>query len=247
MFESKSGVFLIAGLGFFGLSFLVMAVLPWTIYAGEEELTAQQMAAKGIIPEFVDLAERYPEQFKQHFGEVNYASFEKALRIGHRAYVAEACWHCHSQFVRPVSNEDLRWGPVSHALEYQNELQRPVLFGTRRVGPDLSREAGRRSNDWHVAHFWKPTSVVPTSVMPSYRWFFDGDGYPNQRGMAIITYVQWLGSWIEEYPYFQGEGPHGSGERPQPQDATNPDKSAAAPTDSGAASVALHSSGGVSP
>ncbi len=29
-------------------------------------------------------------------------------------------------------------------MEYQNELQRPVLFGTRRVGPDLSREGGRR-------------------------------------------------------------------------------------------------------
>lgn len=207
MFESKSGIFFIAGLGFFGLSFLVMAVLPWTIYAGEKELDLNELAVRGITHEFVDLAERYPEQFKKHFGEVSYESFSEALRIGHRAYVAEACWHCHSQFVRPVSNEDLRWGPVSHALEYQNALQRPVLFGTRRVGPDLIREAARRSNDWHVAHFWKPTSVVPASVMPSYRWFFDAEGYPNKKGMAIITYIQWLGSWLEEYPYFHGEGP----------------------------------------
>ncbi|HKQ49971.1 MAG TPA: cbb3-type cytochrome c oxidase subunit II [Phycisphaerae bacterium] len=209
MFESKAGVFFIAGVGFFALSFLVMAVLPWTIYAGEAEQTLEQMAERGIVPEFVDLAERYPEKFKQYFGEVSYASFVEALKLGHATYVAEACWHCHSQFVRPVSNEDLRWGPVSHALEYQNEMQRPVLFGTRRVGPDLSREAGVRTNDWHVAHFWKPTAVVPTSVMPSYRWFFDAEGYPNKRGMAIITYVQWLGSWIEEYPYFHGEGPTG--------------------------------------
>jgi cytochrome c oxidase cbb3-type subunit 2 len=207
MFESKSGVFLIAGLGFFALSFVVMAVLPWALYAGTPEKTVAQMAEAGIIPEFVDLAERYPKQFKEHFGSPNYASFAEALKFGHQVYVAEACWHCHSQFVRPVSNENLRWGPVSTALEYQNVLQRPVLFGTRRVGPDLSREAARRSNDWHIAHFHKPTAVVPTSVMPSYPWFFDADGYPNKRGMAIVTYVQWLGSWIKEYPYYHGEGP----------------------------------------
>jgi hypothetical protein len=98
---------------------------------------------------------------------------------------------------------------VSYAREYQNALQRPVLFGTRRVGPDLSREGGRRSNDWHVAHFYDPRNVVPTTVMPPYRWFFDGVGFPNKKGLAIITYVQWLGSWLEEYPYYFGEGPGG--------------------------------------
>lgn len=210
MFESKSGVFLIAGLGFFALSVLVMAVLPWAIYRGEPELTVRQMAEKGITHEFVDLAERYPEQFKKYYGTVNVESYARALTDGHKVYVAEGCWHCHSQFVRPVSNEDLRWGPVSHALEYQNELQRPVLFGTRRVGPDLIREAARRSNDWHMAHFWKPTSVEPTSVMPSYQWFCDENGYPNQRGLAIVTYIQSLGSWLKEYPYFQGDGPLGA-------------------------------------
>ena len=52
--------------------------------------------------------------------------------------------------------------------------------------------------------------------MPNYRWFFDDDGYPNKKGMAIITYVQWLGSWLAEYPYYRGEGPEGS--RPGPGD-----------------------------
>ncbi len=32
MFETRSGIFLIAGLGFFVLAFLVMALLPWTMY-----------------------------------------------------------------------------------------------------------------------------------------------------------------------------------------------------------------------
>lgn len=217
MFESKSGVFIIAGLVFFAFAFLVMGVLPWTIYMDEPELTVRQLAERGIIHEFVDLNEKFPDRFKEYFGEVSYDSFAEALTLGRKVYVGEGCWHCHSQQVRPVSNEDLRWGPVSHAREYQNELQRPVLFGTRRVGPDLVREGARRSNDWHLAHFYNPRSVVPVSVMPSYKWFFDDKGYPNKKGMALVTYVQWLGSWIEEYPYYQGEGPTGPTQAPATQ------------------------------
>lgn len=219
MFESKSGIFLIAGLGFFFLSFLVMGVVPWTIAAGQPESTIEDIAGAGLTHEFVDLAERFPAQFKQHFPDgVTTKSYAEALTLGRKIYVGEACWHCHSQQIRPVSNEDRRWGPVSYAAEYQNVLQRPVLFGTRRVGPDLVREGGRRSNDWHVAHFKDPKSVVPTSVMPSYRWFFDESGYPNKKGLAIITYMQWMGSWLQEYPYYYGEGPTQSvslGDRPQ--------------------------------
>lgn len=209
LFESKASIFLAAGLGCFALSFVVMGALPWAMYLDEPERDLRALAGDGIVHEFVDLAERFPKPFATHFGEVSTRSFGEALALGRDVYVAEGCWHCHSQFIRPVSGERLRWGPVSDAREYQNVLQRPVLFGTRRVGPDLIREAGRHSNDWHLAHFYKPTSVVPVSVMPEYRWFFDQEGYPNKRGMAIITYVQWLGSWLREYPYFAGEGPGG--------------------------------------
>lgn len=223
MFETKSGVFIIAGLGFFALSFIVMGLLPWTIYLGEPELTVQQLAEQGLTHEFVDLQERFPEKFAAYFGEANYESFAEALQLGHDVYVGEGCWHCHSQQIRPVSNEDLRWGPVSHAREYQNVLQRPVLFGTRRVGPDLIREAGQRPNDWHIAHFWNPRSVAPTSVMPRYTWFFDENGIPNKKGMAVITYVQWLGSWLDEYPYYHGEGPLGPSEPAPPEAEAGPD------------------------
>ncbi len=212
MFETKSGVLFIAGLGFFALAFLVMGMLPWLIYLDQPEKSVETLASEGITHEFVDLAERFPDRFHKYFPQgVTVASFAEALQLGHDVYVAEGCWHCHSQQIRPVSGEDLRWGPVSHAREYQNALQRPVLFGTRRVGPDLIREGARRSNDWHLAHFYKPTNVVPSSVMPEYTWFFDDDGYPNKRGMAVIAYVQWLGSWLKEYPYYQGEGPSGPG------------------------------------
>jgi len=210
MFESKAGIFLIAGLGMFALAFLVMGLLPWTMYINEHEKTLDELAKDGLTHDFVELAERFPDRFAEYFPDgVTAKSYSEALERGHRIYVGEACWHCHTQQVRPVSNEDRRWGPVSHAREYHNVLQRPVLFGTRRVGPDLSREAARRTNDWHIAHFFRPVNVVPTSVMPEYPWFFDAQGYPNRDGMALITYVQWLGSWLPEYPYYQGEGPAG--------------------------------------
>lgn len=197
--EKFRTIFLVAGIVLFGFSILVMAVLPWLSFKDEPILTVEQLSRKMTL-DFVDLSRRYPESFRRHFGEVSSKSYAEALELGRKIYVREACWHCHSQYIRPVSNEDKRWGPVSEALEYQNVLQMPPLFGTRRVGPDLIREAGRRSNDWHMAHFYNPTQVVPTSVMPRYPWFFDEDGQPNEKGLAVVTYVQWLGSWLADKP-----------------------------------------------
>src|SRR6516162_8777995 len=229
MFETKSGIFLIAGLGFFLLAFLSNGVVPWLMYAHLPEKSVEQMVeeqandvnrSRTVLAEFRDLRDRYPEAFAKLFGEPTNANCAAALREGRRIYIGEGCWHCHSQFVRPVSNEERRWGPVSQSWEYQNELQRPVMFGTRRVGPDLSREGGRRSNDWHVVHFFRPRMTSPRSVMPDYPWFFDdntrdGPGSPNRRGFAIITYMQWLGSWLDNYPHYHDRVETArSGERP---------------------------------
>jgi hypothetical protein len=244
MFESKSGVLMIAGLGFFALAFLGNAVVPWLMYRNEKEKTVEESLNHNILARFEDLARHHREAFERHFGtpppfpaqddgaEVKQAKYEardaffrekcaEALRLGRDVYVGEACWHCHSQFVRPVSNEDRRYGPVAKSWEYNNELQRPVMFGTRRVGPDLSREGGRRGNDWHMTHFYRPRLTSPQSVMPDYPWFFEGstttevqgpDGRsmrvqgptaPNKRGFALITYMQWLGSWLDSFPSYQ--------------------------------------------
>lgn len=206
MFESKSVVLVVAALGFFALAFLVMGLLPWAKYNDRPETSVTELAEEGLTHEFIQLAERFPERFKRHFPDgATTTSFAEALQLGRDVYVAEACWHCHTQQIRPLPSDVRRWGPASRADEYRNALQRPALFGTRRIGPDLIREAARRTNDWHLAHFYKPTSVVPSSVMPEYKWFFDADGYPNKKGMAIISYMQWLGSRLPEYPYFRGE------------------------------------------
>jgi hypothetical protein len=221
MFEKKSGILLIAGFVFFGIAFLSNAVVPALMYKDLPEKTAEQLVNGNVRYQFEDLARRYPESFTKAFGtppdETAPRQREEwlnqrcadALRLGRTVYVGEGCWHCHSQFVRPVSNEERRWGPVAKTEEYQNELQRPVLFGTRRVGPDLSREGGRRSNDWHAVHFFKPADLNESSPMPEYPWLFDGAAdRPNRRGLALLTYVQWLGSWLESYPYYEDYQPN---------------------------------------
>jgi cytochrome c oxidase cbb3-type subunit 2 len=218
MFESKSGILYVAGLGFFILAFVSNAVVPALMYQNIPEKTLEELINPNLRYQFEDLARRFPDSFKTVYGEPPEGEKENdawwnekcadALEYGHKIYVGEGCWHCHSQFVRPVANEEQRFGPVSRSWEYQNVLQRPVLFGTRRVGPDLSREGGRRSNDWHAVHFYRPLDLSDKSPMPEYPWFFDGAANkPNAKGLAMMTYVQWLGSWLESYPYYEAYVP----------------------------------------
>lgn len=204
MFESKGGVLLVGGLGFFIFAFVSNAMVPIYMFKDLPERPVEDLTNPNLMYTVEDLARRYPDEFKEHFGEPTQEAAAEALSLGRRLYIGEGCWHCHSQFVRPVSNESRRWGPVSETWEYQNALQRPVMFGTRRVGPDLSREGGRRSNDWHAVHFFKPQMVSVGSPMPEYSWFFDGaPDKPNRNGLAIIAYVQWLGSWLPVYPDYE--------------------------------------------
>ena len=86
--------------------------------------------------------------------------------VGRDIYVAEGCCNCHSQQVRPLFAETERYGQYSQAGEYVHD--RPNLWGTRRIGPDLSREGGKQTGLWHLEHFRDPAAKVDGSVMPSY-------------------------------------------------------------------------------
>jgi len=189
-------IFLVAGVGFFVLAFIVSGVVTVNALSNLPYTTLDEIS-QDVSPYFVGLSRQYPAQFEKYYpGGPTPENYKAALELARNTYIAEACWHCHSQQVRPVANEAVRFGPVSTAAEQQHELMMPQLMGTRRVGPDLSRESGFRSNDWHAAHFYHPRSVVPTSVMPGYTWFFDGRE-PNKKGLAMIAYMQWLGSNVE--------------------------------------------------
>jgi len=95
---------------------------------------------------------------------------------GRRVYLREGCWYCHSQYVRPVTGETRRWGPVSEAGEYDYDT--PHLFGTRRIGPDLTRVGLKYGDEWHYAHFWNARMLTPDSVMAPYEGLFDA---PSSR------------------------------------------------------------------
>jgi len=87
---------------------------------------------------------------------------------GRNIYLREGCYGCHSQMIRTLKDEVDRYGPYSLAIESQYD--HPMLWGSKRTGPDLARVGGKYSNQWHVAHLMNPRDVVPSSIMPRYRW-----------------------------------------------------------------------------
>jgi cytochrome c oxidase cbb3-type subunit 2 len=92
-----------------------------------------------------------------------------ALQVaGRDIYVREGCYNCHSQMIRPLLAETLRYGEYSKAGEFVYD--RPFQWGSKRTGPDLHRVGGKYSDDWHRIHLVNPRDVVPESNMPSYPW-----------------------------------------------------------------------------
>src|SRR6187200_350592 len=87
---------------------------------------------------------------------------------GRNIYIREGCYACHSQMIRTLRDEVERYGPYSLAVE--SKYDRPMLWGSKRTGPDLARIGGKYSDFWHVAHLTNPRDVVPESNMPAYRW-----------------------------------------------------------------------------
>ena len=88
--------------------------------------------------------------------------------VGRDIYVREGCYNCHSQMIRPMRAETLRYGPYSVAGE--SVWDHPFQWGSKRTGPDLARVGGRYSDEWHRLHLHNPRDVVPESNMPAYPW-----------------------------------------------------------------------------
>jgi len=87
---------------------------------------------------------------------------------GRNIYIREGCYACHSQMIRTLRDEVDRYGPYSLAVE--SKYDHPMLWGSKRTGPDLARIGEKYSDQWHVAHLINPRDVVPASVMPAYDW-----------------------------------------------------------------------------
>lgn len=87
---------------------------------------------------------------------------------GRDVYVSEGCYTCHSQMVRPMPSEKLRYGRPSEAAE--SIYDRPFQWGSRRIGPDLARVGGKYPHIWHYRHMLNPRATSPGSIMPAYGW-----------------------------------------------------------------------------
>jgi cytochrome c oxidase cbb3-type subunit II len=94
--------------------------------------------------------------------------YEPLQLVGRDVYVREGCYNCHSQMIRPLHAETLRYGHYSLAGEFVYD--RPFQWGSKRTGPDLHRVGGKYSDEWHRLHLSGPRDLVPESNMPAYPW-----------------------------------------------------------------------------
>jgi cytochrome c oxidase cbb3-type subunit 2 len=139
---------------------------------------------------------------------------------GRDVYQREGCVNCHTQTVRPLRTEVLRYGDYSKAGEFFYD--HPFLWGSKRTGPDLAREGGKRPDAWHQAHYENPQAITPRSNMPPYPWLkaarldpattkshMDALGLPYTAAQiaelsgktemdALIAYTQQLGHAVQK-------------------------------------------------
>jgi cytochrome c oxidase cbb3-type subunit I/II len=155
-------VVLIAAVGFYALAMTTQGLIPLL----EKEVT-RPTKVRAVDGTMVDTPHR--------------SALEEE---GRRVYIREGCWYCHSQYIRPVNRDTDKWGPVTQAGEVAFDL--PQMFGTRRIGPDLSREGSRRSDEWHYAHHWDPRATEPESIMPSFSWLYETRPARDSRVTAFI-------------------------------------------------------------
>jgi cytochrome c oxidase cbb3-type subunit 2 len=154
----------VAGVAFFALSVALLGVWPSRVLDDEE---------KRMAPEHPLLLTASEQR-------------------GREIYSREGCAYCHTQQVRYLESDMARFGAPT--LAWETRWDYPHLWGTRRIGPDLSRESGTRSTDWHYAHLYSPRGVVAGSVMPAYTAMFDGSpDRPKQEARDLVAYLESLG------------------------------------------------------
>jgi len=103
--------------------------------------------------------------------------------VGRDLYIREGCNNCHTQMVRPLRFETKRYGEYAKAGEFVYD--HPHLWGSKRTGPDLFREGGKRSDAWHYVHFLNPKEYWDGSIMPPYDFMLKDDMYTGDLPAKI--------------------------------------------------------------
>jgi cytochrome c oxidase cbb3-type subunit I/II len=154
----------VAGVAFFGLSVALLGVWPQRVIAAQTAATAPPNALP-LTP---------------------------AEERGRAVYAREGCAYCHTQQIRYTAADAARFGAPT--LAWETRFERPHLWGTRRVGPDLARASGVRLANWHYVHLYAPRTVAPLSIMPSYAALFEGSpDRPRQEARDLVAYLETLG------------------------------------------------------
>lgn len=105
---------------------------------------------------------------------------------GRDVYIREGCYVCHSQMIRPMKDEYLRYGKASTIEE--SMYDRPFQWGSRRTGPDLARVGKKYPNLWHYNHMMDARTITPKSIMPNYPWLKDKnvDFYSLRKKVSVL-------------------------------------------------------------
>ncbi len=137
---------------------LLVTALPFTV------LTLIAVVAGGliqIIPTVLANKAANVEDRRQ----IPYTPLELA---GRDLYVSNGCYLCHSQMIRTLVPDVLRYGDYSRLGE--SIYDHPFQWGSKRNGPDLARVGGKYPDVWHLRHLEDPRSISADSNMPNYRW-----------------------------------------------------------------------------
>lgn len=154
----------LGGVGFFAMSVLLLGVWPGRVL---EEQIRQTSPAHPL-------------------------ALSPSEQRGRTVYAREGCAYCHTQQIRYLPRDVERFGKAT--LAWETIFDYPHLWGTRRIGPDLSRESQVRSADWQLSHLYAPRTIVHDSVMPEFPWLFDGaPDRPRQDARDLLAYLETLG------------------------------------------------------
>ena len=141
---------------------LLLNALPFTI------LTFIAVAAGGLIQIIPTTLVNRASNIEGR-RQLPYTPLELA---GRDIFVREGCYNCHSQMIRTLVPDVLRYGDYSRLGESIYDY--PFQWGSKRTGPDLARVGGKYPNLWHFRHMADPRAVSPGSNMPNYPWLFTG-------------------------------------------------------------------------
>jgi cytochrome c oxidase cbb3-type subunit I/II len=146
---------------------------------------------------------------------------------GRDLYVAEGCYNCHSQMIRTLVPDVMRYGRAGVADDYshlgESLFDHPYQWGSKRTGPDLAREggplvtgsthvrSGKRDNKWHWFHFMNPRWANEDSNMPPYPWLYekktDFKSLPTKIAVQSrlgVPYPAWTKDEIDQQAREQG-------------------------------------------